>query len=53
MPAVLLEDESEVLSDELRTRDAMFAGSAGEQPIVLRIHRDGGPFFLESAMKVI
>jgi hypothetical protein len=23
MPAVLLEDESEVLSDELRTRDAM------------------------------
>ena len=42
MPAVLLEYESEVLSDELRTRDAALAGSTGEQPIILRIQRDGG-----------
>ena len=42
MAAVLFEHESEVLSDELRTRDAAFAGSTGEQPIVLRIQRDGG-----------
>jgi hypothetical protein len=32
MPAVLLEHKSEVLSDELRTRDAAFAVSTGEQP---------------------
>ena len=42
MTSVLFEHESEVLSDELRTRDAAFAGSTGEQPIVLRIQRDGG-----------
>jgi hypothetical protein len=42
MPAVLLEDEGEVLPDELRTRDAAFAGSTGEQPIIFRIQRDGG-----------
>jgi hypothetical protein len=42
MSAVLLEYKGEVLSDELRTRHAVFAGGTGEQPIVLRIQRDGG-----------
>ena len=37
MPAVLLEHEGEVLSDELRTRDAAFTGRTGKQPIVLGI----------------
>ena len=42
MSAVLLEDESQMLSDELGTRDPTFLRSPGEQPVVLRIQRDGG-----------
>jgi len=42
MPAALLEYESEVLPDELRTRDAALPRSAGEQAIVLRVERNGG-----------
>jgi hypothetical protein len=45
MPAVLLEDESEVLPDELRTTDAAFAGSRGEQPIVRWVERHSGRIF--------
>jgi hypothetical protein len=43
VPAVLLEHEGEVLSDELRARDAALACSTGEQPIVLRVERNGLP----------
>jgi hypothetical protein len=39
MPAALLEDGREVLPDELRTRDAAFAGSTVEQPIIVRIQQ--------------
>lgn len=45
MPAVLLEHKGEVLSDELRTRDAAFAGSTGEHPIVPRIQAIVVAFF--------
>jgi hypothetical protein len=42
MATVLLEHGGEVLSDELRTGDAAFAGSTREQPIVLWVERNGG-----------
>src|SRR5262245_17128430 len=42
MTAVLLEHKSKVLSDEFRTRDSTLARRPREQPIVVRIQRDGG-----------
>jgi hypothetical protein len=53
MSAILLEHEGEVLSDELRTRDAAFTGRTGKQPIVLWIQCDGRCLLPGSAMKVI
>src|SRR5262245_62537187 len=44
MTTVLLEDKSEVLSDEFRTRDATFASGPGEEPVVLGVKGDGGRF---------
>jgi len=40
VPAVRLERESEVLSDEFRARNTALAGSSGEQPILLRSERN-------------
>ena len=42
MSTVLLEDERQMLSDEFGTRDPTLLRSSGEQPVVLRIQRDGG-----------
>lgn len=42
MSSVLLEHEGKVLPDELRTRDAALPCGTREQPVVLRIERDGG-----------
>ena len=39
---VLLQHSGQVLSDELRTRDAALASGAGEEPIVLGIEGDRG-----------
>ena len=41
MSAVLLEDERQMLSDELGTRDPTLLRSPGKQPVILRIQRDG------------
>src|SRR5215470_5236565 len=44
MAAVLLEHESEMLSDEFRPRNPTVARGPREQPVVLRIQGDGGGF---------
>src|SRR5262245_29894229 len=41
MPAVLFEDQCQVLPDELRTRNAALASGAREQPVDVRIQRNG------------
>lgn len=42
MAAVLLEHGGEVLAAKLRTRDAALPRGTREQPVVLRLERDGG-----------
>jgi hypothetical protein len=42
MPAVLFENDRELLTDEFGSRNPALAGRPREQPVVLRIERDGG-----------
>lgn len=46
MPAILLEHESQLLANELRTRNASLARRDRQQPVVLRIEGDRRRFLL-------